>query len=64
MNRESSPTLDACVQDVLQEEMRLKSHQVMTEAPKAFQTSQETALLSTNNKPVQCFECRGFGHIA
>lgn len=53
MNRECSPTLETCVQEVLREEIRLQSKKRLVEEPTAFHTSQETSFVSTNRKPVQ-----------
>lgn len=48
MNREVSPDLDTCVQEVLREELQLQSQHVLTEDPKAFiaQLAEEATLLT------------------
>lgn len=63
MNRKTTPSLEKCVQEVIQEEMRLQSQDSITEEPKVIiaPTSEDTALLSTNGQKVQCFECKGMG---
>lgn len=66
MNREVSPDLDTCVQEVLREQLQLKSQHVLTEDPKAFiaQLAEEATLLTPQGSKVQCFECKGSGHEA
>ena len=67
MNREQSAHLDTCFQEVLREELRLTSQRAILEEPKAFLAPLPTdsALLATPNpKLTQCYECKGFGHIA
>ena len=67
MNRENSANLDTCFQEVLREELRLTSERSILEEPKAFLAPllADLALLATPNpKPTQCYECKGFGHIA
>lgn len=67
MNRELSANLDTCFQEVLREELRLTSQRAILEEPKAFLAPlpADSALLATlNPKLPQCFECKGFGHIA
>ena len=67
MNREVSANLDTCFQEVLREELRLNSQRAILEEPKAFLAPlpADSALLGApNKKPAQCYECKGFGHIA
>eukprot|EP00268_Persea_americana_P004867 TRINITY_DN11598_c0_g1_i4.p1 TRINITY_DN11598_c0_g1~~TRINITY_DN11598_c0_g1_i4.p1 ORF type:complete len:135 (+),score=23.59 TRINITY_DN11598_c0_g1_i4:123-527(+) len=67
MNREQSANLDTCFQEVLREELRLTSQRAILEEPKAFPAPlpADSALLATPNpKLTQCYECKGFGHIA
>ena len=63
MNREVSPSFDICVQEVLREETWLQSQHAISEEPKAFvpNKSAEAAFLTPK---VQCFECKGYGHVA
>ena len=67
MNREVSANLDTYFQEVLREELRLNSQRAILEEPKAFLAPllTDSALLAGPNwKPAQCYECKGFGHIA
>eukprot|EP00268_Persea_americana_P067739 TRINITY_DN9358_c0_g1_i10.p1 TRINITY_DN9358_c0_g1~~TRINITY_DN9358_c0_g1_i10.p1 ORF type:complete len:108 (+),score=10.88 TRINITY_DN9358_c0_g1_i10:149-472(+) len=67
MNRENPANLHTCFQEVLREELRLTSQCTILEAPKAFLAPLpfDSALLATPNpKPTQCYECKGFEHIA
>eukprot|EP00268_Persea_americana_P042906 TRINITY_DN42998_c0_g1_i1.p1 TRINITY_DN42998_c0_g1~~TRINITY_DN42998_c0_g1_i1.p1 ORF type:complete len:254 (-),score=43.67 TRINITY_DN42998_c0_g1_i1:1786-2547(-) len=66
MNREISPDLDTCVQEVLREEIRLPSQHNITNEPKAFAipTSEDIALLTSTGQKTQCFDCKGYGHLA
>lgn len=66
VNMEVTPDLDTCVQEILREEIRLQSQNTLNEEPKAFvaPSSDTMALISTKEKQVQCFECKGFGHMA
>ena len=67
MNREQSANLDTSFQEVLCEELRLTSQRAILEEPKAFLAPipTDSALLATPNpKLTQCYECKGFGHIA
>ena len=67
MNRENSANLDTCFQEVLREELRLTSQRAILEEPKALLAPLPAnfALLATpNQKPTQCYECKGFGHLA
>lgn len=66
MNREIPADSDTCVQGVLREEIRLQSQTLTNYTPRAFSTqqSEETALLAPKGQKVQCFECKGYGHIA
>lgn len=66
MNREVAPDLDTCVQEVWREELQLQSPHVLTEDPKAFiaQLAEEATLLTPQGSKVQCFECKGSGHVA
>ena len=66
MNREVTANLDTCFQEVLREELRLKSQRAILEEPQASLASLQTesALLAApNQKPTQCYECKGFGHL-
>lgn len=66
MNMEVTPDLDTCVQEILREEIRLQSQNTLNEEPKAFvaPASDTMALISTKEKQVHCFECKGIGHVA
>ena len=67
MNRENSANLDTCFQEVLREELRLTSQRAILKEPKALLAPlpADFALLATpNQKPTQCYECKGFGHLA
>ena len=67
MNGENSAYLDTCFQEVLREELRLTSQRTILEEPQAFLAPPpaDTALLATPTpKQTQCYECKGFGHIA
>ena len=67
LNRENYANLDTCFQEVLREELRLTSQRTILEEPKAFLAPlpANSALLATPNpKQTQCYECKGFGHIA
>lgn len=70
MNRETSPHLDTCVQEVLREEIRLQSQHSLMEEPKAFiapsaaPAFDEKALIAGKGQPLQCFDCKEYGHIS
>lgn len=67
MNKEVSINLNTCFQEVFQKELRLTSQRAILEEAKAFLAPlpADSALLATpNQNPTQCYECKGFGHIA
>ena len=70
MNRETSPDLDTCVQEVLREETRLSSHCSLPAESKVFlaqsgpSQTDETAFLTARGQKPQCFECKRYGHVA
>ena len=67
MNREVSANLNTCFQEVLREELRLNSQRAILEEPKAFLDplpTDSTLLATPNQKPAQCYDCKGFGQIA
>ena len=67
VNREVYANLDKCFQEVLREELRLNSQRAIPEEPKAFLAplpADLALLIAPNQKPAQCYECKGFGYIA
>ena len=70
MNRENSPDLDMCIQEVLREKTHLSSTHSLTEEPKALLTqpapssADETTMFITRGQKLQCYECKKYGHVA
>ena len=64
MNKEVSPDLKNCVQEVLQEETRLRSQHSLVDDTKAFvaPSFDDVALLAS--RTVRFFECKGYDHVA
>ncbi|XP_073128888.1 uncharacterized protein [Henckelia pumila] len=70
MNRDPVPLLDICIGELLREEQRLMTQAVMeqkdlnsTPIPVAY-AAQGKFKGSRNMTNVQCYSCKGFGHIA
>ncbi|CAL8994106.1 unnamed protein product [Prunus brigantina] len=67
MNRESVPSLDTCLNDLLREEQRLLTQTTMEQR----RSASVPVAYAAQGKPrgrdmstVQCFSCKGFGHYA
>ncbi|CAL8997967.1 unnamed protein product [Prunus brigantina] len=67
MNRESVPSLDTCLNDLLREEQRLHTQTTMEQR----RSASVPVAYAAQGKPqgrdmstVQCFCCKGFGHYA
>lgn len=64
LNRETTPDLETCLQEVLGEETRLQSQNSIEES-KVFAASSTTdSALLVKNQKVQCYECKECGHVA
>jgi hypothetical protein len=70
MNRQPVPFLDICVGELLREEQRIITQAVLeqkaqtsTPIPVAY-TAQGRSKGGRNMSNVQCYSCKGFGHIA
>lgn len=64
LNRETTPDLETCLQEVLREETRLQSQNSVEES-KGFASSSTTdSALLVKNQKVQCYECKECGHVA
>lgn len=71
MNRENTPDLDTCAQEVFREEIRLVCQYSLSGEPKALFTTpapatiptpaNDTLFLLATAKTPQCFECKGMG---
>ena len=80
MNREPTPDLETCVQEVLREELPLQTQQTLegnttNQAFSTILTATTEIAMYTNPKfqskdnekdmgAVQCFECKGYAHVA
>ena len=70
MNRETFPDLNTCIQEVLQEETRLKSTRSLVNESKVSLTNKdftpvdEAPLLTARGQRPQCHECKKYGQIA
>ena len=64
MNKEVSPDLKNCVQEVLQEETRLRSQHSLVDDTKAFVAPSSDDAVLLVPRTVQCLECKGYGHVA
>jgi len=68
MNRYPVPTLDACLSELLREEQRIKTHNVMEQNMNSTASVSVAYAAKEKNKPrdmcsVQCYSCKGFGHL-
>ena len=70
VNREISPDLDTCIQEVLREETRLLSTHSLNAEPKALLTqpapssADETTMFTTRGQKPRFYECKKYGHVA
>lgn len=67
MNRESVPSLDACLNDLFREEQRLLTQttieqQRSTSVPIAYAAQGKPK--GKDMRDIQCYSCKGFGHYA
>lgn len=63
--RETSLDLDTCSGDA-REKVRLQPQNTLIEEPKAFTvpSPNEYALITAKDQKVQCYECKGYVHVA
>ena len=64
MNKEVSPDLKTCVQEILWEETRLCSQHSLIDDTKAFVAPSFDKAALLTSRTIQCFECKGHGHVA
>jgi hypothetical protein len=69
MNRHPVPSLDACLSELLREEQRIitqaaMEHRANVSAPVSVAYATQGRNKGRNMHVVQCFSCKGFGHIA